>query len=173
VNQRKNSTAKTRYVLPLRMHSSFYEVRISKIDPGGVTRQAKYEQKYGQNEHLARANKAPDGSNRSLAWPRGLPRHFDFPAGRVGGFGVHGAAPAVPPAARDLDFFISNRVSAPAGPWASGAPPEAHAGISFEMRYFGYIKQTAEGKKPLTRRALALSHTETRECAFTRCALLR
>jgi hypothetical protein len=41
--------------------------------------------------YLARANKAPDGPNRSAAWPRGLPRHFDFPAGRVGGFGVHGS----------------------------------------------------------------------------------
>jgi hypothetical protein len=33
VTQRKNSTAKTRQILPLRMHSGFYEVRISKIDP--------------------------------------------------------------------------------------------------------------------------------------------
>jgi len=40
------------------------------------------------------------------------------------------AAPAVPPA-RDLDFFISTGVPAPAGPWASGGPPEAHAGIAF------------------------------------------
>jgi hypothetical protein len=32
-----------------------------------ATRHAKYEQKYGQNEHLARANKAPDGPNRSPA----------------------------------------------------------------------------------------------------------
>jgi hypothetical protein len=46
----------------------------------------------GQNEHLARANKAPDGPNHSSAWPRrGLPRHFDFPAGQVGGFRVHGS----------------------------------------------------------------------------------
>jgi hypothetical protein len=36
-------------------------------------------------------NKAPDGPNRSPAWLRGLPRQFDFPAGRVGGFGVHGS----------------------------------------------------------------------------------
>jgi hypothetical protein len=28
-----NSTAKTREILPLRMHSNFYEVKISKIDP--------------------------------------------------------------------------------------------------------------------------------------------
>ena len=31
------------------------------------------------------------------------------------------------------------------------------------------LQQTAEGKKPLTRRTLAL-YTETRECAFTRCS---
>jgi hypothetical protein len=78
------------------MHSSFCEVRITKIDPvvtrARHTRHAKYEQIYGQNEHLARANKASDGPNRSPAWSRGLPRHFDFPAGRVGvgGFGAHG-----------------------------------------------------------------------------------
>jgi len=50
------------------------------------------------------------------------------------------AAPAVPPA-RDLDFFISTGVPAPAGPWASGSEPEAHAGIAFETRYFGYNKR--------------------------------
>jgi hypothetical protein len=48
-------------------------------------------------------------------------------------------APAVPPA-RDLDFFISNRVPAPVCPWASGAPPEAHAGIAFATPDFGYNK---------------------------------
>jgi hypothetical protein len=47
------------------MHSNFYEVKISKFDPVArgdprATRHAKYEQKYGRNEHLARANKAPD-----------------------------------------------------------------------------------------------------------------
>jgi hypothetical protein len=49
------------------------------------------------------------------------------------------AAPAVPPA-QDLDFFISNRVSAPFGPWASASEAEAHTGIAFETRYFGYNK---------------------------------
>jgi hypothetical protein len=45
----------------------------------------------------------------------------------------------VPPA-RDLDFFISNRVSAPAGPLASGSEPEAHAGSAFAKPDFGYNK---------------------------------
>jgi hypothetical protein len=49
------------------------------------------------------------------------------------------AAPAVPPA-RDLDFFISTGVPAVFGPWASGAPPEAHAGIAFAKPDFGYNK---------------------------------
>jgi hypothetical protein len=90
------------------MHLNFYEVRISKIDPV-VTRapygHAKYEQKYGQNEHLARADKAPDCSNRSPAWPRGLPRQFDFPAGRVGGFGVHGSTGGATGAGFGLLYF--------------------------------------------------------------------
>jgi hypothetical protein len=47
------------------------------------------------------------------------------------------AAPAVPPA-RDLDFFILTGGSFLAGPWASGAAPEAHAGIAFQAPYFGY-----------------------------------
>jgi hypothetical protein len=43
---------------------------------------------------------------------------------------VHGSTAVVPPA-RDLDLFISSSVSAVFGPWASGAAPEAHAGIAF------------------------------------------
>jgi hypothetical protein len=87
-----------------------------------------YAQIFGQNEPLARANKASDGPNRSPAWLRGLPRHsprhFDFPAGRVAGRWLLGgtAAPAVPPA-RDWDFFISNCVPAPFGP---GLPPPSN-----------------------------------------------
>jgi hypothetical protein len=105
-----------------------------------ATGHATYEQKYGQNEHLARANKAPDGSDRSPAWPMGLPRQFDFPAGRVGGFGVHGSTA---PPARDLDFFISTgdwRTCALRS-WPSGAAPEAHAGIAFAKPDFGYNKR--------------------------------
>jgi hypothetical protein len=47
------------------------------------------------------------------------------------------AAPAVPPA-RDLDFFISNRVSAPFGP---GLEAEAHAGITLYALDSGYNKR--------------------------------
>jgi hypothetical protein len=50
------------------------------------------------------------------------------------------AARAVPPV-RYLDFFISNRVPAPAGPWASASAAEAHAGIAFAKRFFGYNKR--------------------------------
>jgi hypothetical protein len=39
-----------------------------------------------------------------------------------------------------LDFFISNRVPTPAGPLASASEAEAHAGIAFATRYFGYNK---------------------------------
>jgi hypothetical protein len=46
----------------------------------------------------------------------------------------------VPPA-RDLDFFISNRVPAPVCPWASATVAEAHAGIAFAKRFFGYNKR--------------------------------
>ena len=74
-------------------------------EKNGCRRLPKYEQKYGQNEHLARANKAPDGPNRSPAWPRGLPRHFDFPAGRVGGFGVHGSTGGATGAGFGLLYF--------------------------------------------------------------------
>jgi hypothetical protein len=75
------------------MHSNFYEVSISKIDPvvtrapPGLQNMSKIMAKM-QNEHVARANKATGGPNPSPAWPRGLPRQFDYPAGRVGGFGV-------------------------------------------------------------------------------------
>jgi hypothetical protein len=82
-----------------------------------ATGHAKYEQNYGQNEHLARANKAPDGPDRSPPWPRGLPRHFDFPAGRVGGFGAHSSTGAAPFAKKMVDRRNSlrwgNRVAAP------------------------------------------------------------
>jgi len=50
------------------------------------------------------------------------------------------AAPAVPPA-RDLDFFISNSVSAVFGPWASATVAEAHAGIAFYALDFRYSKR--------------------------------
>jgi hypothetical protein len=40
-----------------------------------------------------------------------------------------------------LDFFIPTGVSAVFGPWASGAPPEAHAGIAFYAPDFGYNKR--------------------------------
>jgi hypothetical protein len=49
------------------------------------------------------------------------------------------AAPAVPPA-RDLDFSISNGVSAVFGPWASATVAEAHAGIAFYALDFRYHK---------------------------------
>jgi hypothetical protein len=62
---------------------------------------------YGQNEHLARADKAPDGPNRSPARPRGLPRQFDFPAGRVGGFGGHGCTGGATGAGFGLLYFES------------------------------------------------------------------
>jgi hypothetical protein len=70
-----------------------------------TTGHAKYEQNYGQNEHLARANKARDGPNCSPAWPRELPRHFDFPAGRVGGFEVHGSTGGATGAGFGLLYF--------------------------------------------------------------------
>jgi hypothetical protein len=59
------------------MHSNFYEVRISKTDPvvtrapPGMQNMSKNMAKMSNNEHLARANKAPDGPNRPPAWPRG------------------------------------------------------------------------------------------------------
>jgi hypothetical protein len=40
-----------------------------------------------------------------------------------------------------LDFFISTGDLTPAGPLASGAAPEAHAGIAFQSPYFGYNKR--------------------------------
>jgi hypothetical protein len=45
------------------------------------------------------------------------------------------AAPAVPPA-RDLDFFIWTSGLTPADPLASGAAPEAHAGVAFRSLDF-------------------------------------
>jgi hypothetical protein len=81
---------------------------------------AEYEQGqgHGQNEHPARANKAPDGPNRSPARPRGLPEGYQgsSPSQLVGSVVLGGtAAPVVPPA-QDLDFTISTGVSPPFGP---------------------------------------------------------
>jgi hypothetical protein len=70
----------------------------------------------------------------SPAWPMGLPRQFDFPAGRVGGFWVHGSTGGATGAGFGLLyalFRIAYRVSAVFGPWASASEAEAHTGVAF------------------------------------------
>jgi hypothetical protein len=83
--------------------------------------------KMSTSEH---ANKAPDGPTRSPAWPRGLPRHFDFPAGRVGGFGVHSCTGGATGAGLGLLYFD----------WRNSCTC-AHAGIAFAKPDFGYNKR--------------------------------
>jgi hypothetical protein len=139
------------------MHSNFYEVRISKIGPVATRappgmQNMRYEQKYGQNEHLARANKAPDGPNRSPAWSRGLPRYFDFPAGRVGGFGVHGSTGGATGAGFGLLYF-DWRFHA-LRPWPSGPGPEPMPVLL--LKRGTSVTTNGSGKKPLARRTLAL-----------------
>jgi hypothetical protein len=105
------------------MHSNFYEVRISKIDPA-VTHVPPGMQ--NMSKIMAKMSWGYQGSSTS----------------QLVGSAVLGctAAPAVPPA-RDLDFFISTGVSAVFDPWASGAAQEAHAGIAFYAPGFGYNKR--------------------------------
>ena len=73
----------------------------------------------------------------------GFPRQFDFPAGRVGGFGVHGSTGGATGAGFGLLYFdwrtcarrtLGFRVH-------SGDPPEAHAGIGFATPDFGCNKR--------------------------------
>jgi hypothetical protein len=52
---------------------------------------------------------------------------------------VHGSTGGATGTGFGLLYFESRFCAA--GPWASGAVPEAHAGIAFETRYFGYNKQ--------------------------------
>jgi hypothetical protein len=104
-----------------------------------ATGHTKYEQKYGQNEPLARATKAPDGPNRSPGWPRGLSRQFGFPAGRVGGFGGHGCTGGATGAGFGLLYFDWRTCALRS--WPPGAVPEAHAGIVFAKPDFGYNEQ--------------------------------
>jgi hypothetical protein len=137
------------------MHSNFYEVRISKIDPV-VTRappgmqNMSYEQNYGQNEHLAlaRANKAPDGPNRSPAWPREFTKALRLPSWSGRCFGVHGSTGGATGAGFGLLYFES-RIIAYLRPPALGLPGLARKPMPV-------LQQTAEDEKPLTRQTLAL-----------------
>jgi hypothetical protein len=116
---------------------------VARGDPR-ATGQAKYEQTYGQNEHLARANKAPGGSNRSTAWPTGLPRQFDFPAGRVGGFGVHGSTGGATGAGFGLLYFESRFCARRAlGFGSSSRTPCRYCFWNAVIR----LQQTVEGEK--------------------------
>jgi hypothetical protein len=126
---------------------------------------------YGQNEHLAylaRANKAPGGLNRSPAWPSGIPRQFDFSAGRVGawfwGAWLHRRCHR-----RGIETSLFRLVISPAAPWASSSEPEAHAGIAFYAPDFGYNKRQAVKSRLLSPGARTFTQ-ETHECAFTCCS---
>jgi hypothetical protein len=122
------------------MHSNFYEVRISKIDPvvtrapPGMQNMSKIMAKVSTWHAQTKPLMAPIAHQPGTGGCQGTSTSQLI--GSVG-LGCTTAPAAVPPA-RDLDIFISNRVSTPAGPLASGAPPKAHAGIAFETRYFGY-----------------------------------
>jgi hypothetical protein len=73
---------------------------------------------------------------------------------------------------RDLDFFISTGVPAPA-PFGPGHPglPRKPMPVLLLLRRISVIynlQQRVDGKKPLTRETHF--YTQTRECAFTRCS---
>ena len=85
----------------------------------------------------------------------GLPRHFDFPAGRVGGFGVHGSTGGATGAGFGLLYFDWRTCARrPLGFRLRAGSPCRYC---FPIAVLP-LQQTAEGKKPLTRRTLALSH---------------
>ena len=83
----------------------------------------------------------------------GLPRHLDFPAGRVGGFGVHGSTGGATGAGFGLLYFDWRTCARlPLGFRAWRGSPCRYCFCYAGLR----LQQTAEGEKPLTRRTFAL-----------------
>jgi hypothetical protein len=86
----------------------------------------------------------------------GLPSQFDFPAGRAGGFGVHGSTGGATGAGFGLLYFESRTCARRTfGFRLRGGSPCWYCFCYAVLR----LQQTAEGKKPLTCRTFALLHT--------------